>query len=285
MASVRISLPDNSVKTFDHEPTVLEVAESIGPRLAKDTLGGQIDGKPDIIDLRTRLRDGSQVRILTPKDPESLEVIRHSAAHVMAQAVQELWPDVKVTIGPVIENGFYYDFDSPRAFTPEDLIQIEKKMSEIVSRNDAIVREDWPTDQAISTFDKMGERFKVEIIRDLGAKGESTVGIYRQGGRWFDLCRGPHVQRTGQIKAVKVLSLAGAYWRGDDKNAQLQRIYATPSTIRKTSSCIFTIWKRRKSATTANSVKSWGCFTSTLWRRVRRFSLPRARWFTMNCWA
>src|SRR6185437_2940790 len=126
MSSVRIRLPDNSEKTFDHEPTVLEVANSIGPRLAKDTLGGIIDGDGNVADLRAKLKDGQQLKIVTPKDPESLEVVRHSAAHVMAQAVQELWPDVKVTIGPVIDNGFYYDFDSPRTFSPEDLEKIDK---------------------------------------------------------------------------------------------------------------------------------------------------------------
>lgn len=227
MSSVRIHLPDNSVKTFDHEPTVLEVAQSIGPRLAKDTLGGKVEGEAEVLDLRARLKDGTKLKIITPKDPESLEVIRHSAAHLMAEAVQELWPDVKVTIGPVIENGFYYDFDSPRAFTPEDLEKIDKKMGEIVARNEEVVREDWPVARAIETFEKMGERFKAEIIRDLAAKGETTVGIYKQGARWFDLCRGPHVQRMGQIKSVKTMSIAGAYWRGDEKNAQLQRIYAT----------------------------------------------------------
>ncbi|MBX3022433.1 MAG: threonine--tRNA ligase [Bdellovibrionales bacterium] len=224
MSSVRIYLPDNSVKTFDHEPTVLEVAQSIGPRLAKDTLGGQLDGSAEVVDLRTVLKDGTKLKIITPKDPVSLEVVRHSAAHLMAQAVQELWPEVKVTIGPVIENGFYYDFDSPRTFTPEDLEKVDKKMNELLARNEEVVREDWPSDKAIATFEKMGERFKAEIIRDLNT---SSVGIYKQGDKWFDLCRGPHVQRMGQIKAVKTMSLAGAYWRGDEKNAQLQRIYAT----------------------------------------------------------
>lgn len=226
MSSVRIVLPDNSIKTFDHEPSILEVAQSIGPRLAKDTVGGKVNGESDISDLRRKLKDGEKLKIVTLKDPESLEVIRHSSAHLMAQAVQELWPDVKVTIGPVIEYGFYYDFDSPRTFSPEDLEKIEKKMVEILGRNEEVVREDWPIQKAIETFEKMGERFKAEIIRDLAAKGETTVGIYKQGP-WFDLCRGPHVQRIGQIKAVKILSLAGAYWRGDEKNAQLQRVYAT----------------------------------------------------------
>ncbi len=206
---------------------MLEVAASIGPRLAKDTLGGKVDGESEVVDLRAKLKDGSKLKIITTKDPESLEVVRHSSAHLMAQAVQELWPDVKVTIGPVIENGFYYDFDSPRAFTPEDLVKVEKKMIEILARNEEVVRSELPIKEAIETFEKMGERFKAEIIRDLAAKGETTVGIYKQGPTWFDLCKGPHVQRMGQIKAVKVLSLAGSYWRGDEKNPQLQRIYAT----------------------------------------------------------
>jgi threonyl-tRNA synthetase len=227
MSEVRIFLPDNSVKTFDHEPTILEVAESIGPRLAKDTLGGKIEGHPEVLDLRTKLKDGQKVTILSQKNPESIDVIRHSSAHLMAQAVQEIWPEVKVTIGPVIENGFYYDFDSPFAFTPENLEQIEKRMTEILKRDEQVIREDWPIAKAIETFEKMGERFKAELIRDLAAKGETTVGIYKQGPVWFDLCKGPHVQRMGQIKTVKVLSLAGAYWRGDEKNAQLQRVYAT----------------------------------------------------------
>lgn len=223
MSSIRIKLPDNSVKEFDHEPTVLEVAQSIGPRLAKDTLGGLINDEKEVSDLRRVLKSGDKLRIITPKDPQSLEVVRHSAAHVLAQAVQELWPDVKVTIGPVIDDGFFYDFDSPRAFTPEDLEKIEKRVKEIIARDLEVRKELWPKAEAIKTFKKMGERFKVEIIEDLD---EAEVGVYHQG-EWFDLCRGPHVQRTGQIKAVKVLHTAGAYWRGNEKNPQLQRIYAT----------------------------------------------------------
>ncbi len=202
---------------------MLEVAESIGSRLAKDTLGALIDGGNEVIDLRTPLKDGTRLKIVTQKNEEGLEVIRHSAAHVLAQAVQELWPEVKVTIGPVIENGFYYDFDSPHSFSPEDLQKIEKKMQEVISRDLAIEKENWSSRQAIETFKKMNENFKVEIIEDLKT---DQVSIYKQGN-WFDLCRGPHVQRLGQIKAVKVLSLAGSYWRGDEKNKQLQRVYAT----------------------------------------------------------
>ena len=226
MSSISIILPDNSKKTFDHEPTVLEVAESIGPRLAKDTLGGKIDGSNDIVDLRFKLKDGSKLSIITTKSEEANEVIRHSSAHILAQAVQRLWPEVKVTIGPVIENGFFYDFDSPFNFTEEHFEKIEKEMQKVIDAGFPIVRRDVPIDDAIATFTKMGERFKVEIIKDLKTRGEATVGIYDQG-EWFDLCRGPHIQNTNQVKAFKLLSVAGAYWRGDEKNPMLQRVYAT----------------------------------------------------------
>lgn len=221
--AVKIILPDNSVKEFDHEPSALDVAKSIGSRLAQDTLGVRINGEKEIHDLRMPLKDGTKIELITTKSEAANEVIRHSAAHVMAQAVQMLWPEVKVTIGPVIEDGFFYDFDSPRTFNEEDFAAIEKKMAEIVKADYPLNREVWKTAKAVETFEKMHERFKVEIIRDLGVE---EVSIYHQGP-WFDLCRGPHVQRTGQIKAFKVLSTAGAYWRGDEKNPMLQRIYAT----------------------------------------------------------
>ncbi len=223
MANISITLPDGSIKQFDTEPTVLQVAESIGSRLAKDTLGGQINDASEVIDLRTKLPDGTRLKIVTKGSTESLEVVRHSSAHLMAQAVQQLWPEVKVTIGPVIDDGFFYDFDSPFAFTPEDLIKIEKKMNFLLKKNEVVSKEVWSKEKAIQTFSEMDENFKVEIIKDLG---EDEVSVYRQGD-WFDLCRGPHVQKMGQIKAIKVLHTAGAYWRGDEKNPQLQRIYAT----------------------------------------------------------
>jgi threonyl-tRNA synthetase len=226
MPEIQIHLPDNSVRTFDHEPTALEVAQSIGPRLAKDTLGAKINGSNEIIDFRIPLKNGTKLALVTTKSPEGVEVVRHSAAHLMAQAVQEIWPEVKVTIGPVIDNGFYYDFDSPFNFTEEHFEKIEKKMEELSKKDLPIVRENWPIDKAITTFKEMKERFKVELIEGLAEKGETTVGIYHQGN-WFDLCRGPHVQSTGQIKAFKLMSVAGAYWRGDEKNAMLQRVYAT----------------------------------------------------------
>lgn len=227
MSQYSIRLPDNSVKVFDKQPSALDVALSIGPRLAKDTLGVKINGGPEVLDLRLPLKDGDKIELITTKSPQAVEVIRHSAAHIMAQAVQEIWPDVKVTIGPVIDSGFFYDFDSPRTFSEEDFQKIEKKMSEIVAKDLPLKRQNMPVAKAIETFGKMGERFKVEIIKDLQSKGESEVGIYYQGETWFDLCRGPHVQSTGQIKAFKLLSTAGAYWRGDEKNPMLQRIYAT----------------------------------------------------------
>jgi threonyl-tRNA synthetase len=223
MSVIRVVLPDNSVREFDHEPSVLEVAQSIGTRLAKDTVGGLVNDESEVTDLRRRLKDQDRLRIVTLQNPEALEVVRHSCAHVMAQAVQELWPDVKVTIGPVIENGFYYDFDSPVNFTPEMLEQIEGKVQEILKRGLDIRREDIAADKAIAIFKEMGEKYKVELIQDLGAK---EVSLYYQGD-WFDLCRGPHVQNLSQIKAFKILSVAGSYWRGDESRDRLQRIYAT----------------------------------------------------------
>ena len=226
MSEIQIILPDNSVRTFDHEPTALEVAQSIGARLAKDTLGAKINGNPEVIDFRIPLKDKTRLQLITTKSPEAVEVVRHSAAHLMAQAVQEIWPEVKVTIGPVVDNGFYYDFDSPFNFTEEHFEKIEKKMEEIRNKDLPLVRENWPIAKAIDVFKSMHERFKVELIQDLAAKGETQVGVYHQGS-WFDLCRGPHVQSTGQIKAFKLMSVAGAYWRGDEKNPMLQRVYAT----------------------------------------------------------
>lgn len=223
MSAVRITLPDNSVKEFPQAPTVLQVAESIGPGLAKNCVGGIINGTKDIVDLRTVLKDGDRLSIVTANSENGREVLRHTGAHIMAQAVQELFKNVKVTIGPVVEEGFYYDFDPETPLLLEDLQKIEDKMYEIVSRNLPILREVWPSDKAIQTFNDMGETYKAEIIRDLG---EKEVSVYKQGD-WFDLCRGPHTQNTGQVKAVKVLSIAGAYWRGDQKNKQLQRVYAT----------------------------------------------------------
>jgi threonyl-tRNA synthetase len=177
-----------------------------------------------VVDVYAKVPSGARVEIVTPKSEEGLDTIRHSTAHLMAMAVQELFPGTQVTIGPVIENGFFYDFGTDRTFSDEDLRRIEEKMTEIAKRDLPIRREEWKRDEAIKLFDKIGEKYKVEIIQ--GIPGNETLSVYRQG-EWFDLCRGPHVPSTGKLGAFKLLSVAGAYWRGDEKNAMLQRIYGT----------------------------------------------------------
>jgi len=226
---IKIQLPDNSIKEFEHKPTALEVAAAIGSKLAKDTVGAKINGSKETIDLRLPLEDGTKLEIVTAKSEEGRDVIRHSAAHVLAQAAQELYPGTQVTIGPVTRDGFYYDFHREEAFTPDDLKALEKKMNHIIKQNLDLTKKVVSRADAIETFRKLGETFKVELIEDLPESEE--ISIYHQGnersGDWFDLCRGPHIQKTGQIKAFKLLSLAGSYWRGDEKREGLQRIYGT----------------------------------------------------------
>ncbi|HZH26509.1 MAG TPA: threonine--tRNA ligase [Azospirillaceae bacterium] len=221
--SIAITLPDGSVRTVARGTTGAEVAAGIGAGLAKAALAVKIDGK--LSDLSLPIERDAGIEIVTRKSDEALELIRHDAAHVMAEAVQELYPGTQVTIGPAIENGFYYDFWRAEPFTPDDLPKIEAKMREIIARDAAFVREVWDRDDAIRFFEARGERFKAELIRDLPAT--ETITVYRQG-QWLDLCRGPHMPSTGRIGgAFKLMKLAGAYWRGDAKNAQLQRIYGT----------------------------------------------------------
>ena len=219
---MNVQLPDGSVKDVPENATVADVAASIGKRLAKDAVAGKVNGK--VVDVYAPVPDGAKVEIVTPKSEEGLDTIRHSTAHLMAMAVQELFPGTQVTIGPVIENGFFYDFGTERPFTDEDLRRIEEKMAEIANRDLPIRREEWSRDEAIATFDKLGEKYKVEIIQAI--PGDEPLSVYRQG-EWFDLCRGPHVPSTGRLGAFKLLSVAGAYWRGDERNAMLQRIYGT----------------------------------------------------------
>jgi threonyl-tRNA synthetase len=225
MDSVRITLPDGSVKEAPRGTRIGDfVREQIGPGLAKAALAAKLDGKP--VDLSRPLEADGGLEVITEKMPEGLEIIRHSAAHILASAVQRIYPDAQVTIGPVIEDGFYYDFFFPRGFTPEDLEKIEGEVNRIVAENSPFAREDVPVEQALELFRGMGEGFKVELIEDLAARGEKTVGLYRHAG-WVDLCRGPHVPATGRAPAIKLMNVAGAYWRGDAKKPQLQRIYAT----------------------------------------------------------
>ena len=217
-----ITLPDGSQKKFDHHVTVQQVAESIGAGLAKAALAGKVNGVP--VDTSFIIEHDSTVSILTSKDPEGLDVIRHSCAHLMAQAVQQLFPSAQVTIGPVIEDGFYYDFAFERPFTPDDLIAIENRMHEIVKQDLHVSRSLLSREEAIELFEEKGEKYKVEIISAIPS-GEK-LSFYQQGD-FIDLCRGPHVPNTGKFKAFKLLKVAGAYWRGDAKNAMLHRIYGT----------------------------------------------------------
>ena len=223
MSNVAITLPDGSVKQFDGPVTGAELAAAIGPGLAKAALAIKIDG--EVLDLSRSIDVDSDVEIVTRKSDEALELIRHDTAHVMAEAVQALYPGTQVTIGPSIENGFYYDFAREQPFTPDDLEKIEAKMMEIIKRDDPFIREEWDRDDAVRHFTDIGEKYKAQIIHDLPAS--ETISIYRQGD-WMDLCRGPHLPSTGHVgKGFKLLKLAGAYWRGDSNNEMLQRIYGT----------------------------------------------------------
>ena len=219
---ISITLPDDSVRQYDKPVTVAEVAASIGPGLAKAALGGKVDGK--LVDTSYRLERDAKVAIVTDKDADGLDLIRHSTAHLLAYAVKELFPDAQVTIGPVIENGFYYDFSYKRPFTPEDLAAIEKRMAELAKKDIPVSREEWKRDEAVKFFMGIGEKYKAEIIASIPS--EQGISLYREGD-FIDLCRGPHVPSTGKLKVFKLTKVAGAYWRGDSKNEMLQRIYGT----------------------------------------------------------
>lgn len=218
-----LTFPDGASRNYDDGVTALEVAKSISSGLAKKVLAVKLDG--ELRDATRPIDQDAKIELVTAKDPEGLELIRHDAAHVLAEAVQELFPGTQVTIGPVIENGFYYDFYRDEPFSEDDFAAIEKKMAFIINRNDKFEREVWDRDEAIAKFRDMGEDFKAELIEDLPE--DETITVYRQGD-WFDLCRGPHLPSTGKIgKAFKLMKVAGAYWRGDSNNPQLQRIYGT----------------------------------------------------------
>ncbi len=217
-----ITLPDGAVRQFDQAVTVAEVAASIGTGLAKATLGGKVDGV--LVDASYQIETDARLAIVTAKDAEGLELIRHSTAHLLAYAVKELFPDAQVTIGPVIENGFYYDFAYKRPFTPEDLVEIEKRMTALAAKDEPVVRRVLPRDEAVEHFKQMGEAYKAEIIGSIPA--DQAVSLYSEGG-FEDLCRGPHVPSTGKLKHFKLMKVAGAYWRGDHRNEMLQRIYGT----------------------------------------------------------
>jgi threonyl-tRNA synthetase len=219
---IAVSLPDGSVRSFPQPVTVAEVAASIGPGLAKAALAGKVDGK--LVDTAFRIEHDAAVSIVVDRDPEGLDILRHSTAHLLAYAVKELYPKAQITIGPVIENGFYYDIAFERPFTPEDLAALERKMTEIAARNETVQREEWKREDAVAYFESIGEKYKAQIIA--GIPDGEVISLYREGG-FVDLCVGPHVPSTGKLRVFKLMKVAGAYWRGDSRNEMLQRIYGT----------------------------------------------------------
>lgn len=218
----RITLPDGSHRDYPGAVTVFDVAASIGAGLAKAALAGRVDGR--VVDTSHLITTDASLAIITEKDADGLEIIRHSTAHLLAYAVKELFPEAQVTIGPVIENGFYYDFAYKRGFTLDDLATIETRMTELAKKDFPVTREVWQRDKAVEFFKSIGEIYKAEIIASIPA--DQDIGLYREGD-FVDLCRGPHVPSTGKLKHFKLMKVAGAYWRGDQKNEQLQRIYGT----------------------------------------------------------
>ena len=223
-----VTLPDGSERKFEQPVTVMDVANDIGPGLAKATLAGKVNGK--LVDASYKIENDVALSIVTERDEEGLEIIRHSTAHLLAQAVKQLFPAAQVTIGPVIEDGFYYDFSYAPGFTPEDMAAIEKCMEELAKQDIPVERSVMMREAAIEFFRDMGEEYKARIIEDI-PHGEE-LSLYRQGD-FIDLCRGPHVPSTGKLKAFKLMKLAGAYWRGDSKNEMLQRVYGTSWTNKK----------------------------------------------------
>ena len=217
-----LSLPDGAARSFDAPVTGADLAAAIGPGLAKAALLVEVDG--ELLDLSRPIDADARVRVITARDADALKVLRHDTAHLLAEAVKELYPDTQVTIGPAIEDGFYYDFARDEPFTPADLELIEARMAEIRARDEAVSREEWSRDEAVALFEGMGEHYKAELIAAIPE--DEAITLYRQGG-FVDLCRGPHLPSTGKVGAFKLLKVAGAYWRGDARNAMLQRIYGT----------------------------------------------------------
>jgi len=269
---VALTFPDGARRDYPKNTTGLDIAKSISPSLAKRTVAMALDGK--LADLTDPIEHDARIEFLTREDPRALELIRHDAAHVLAEAVQTLWPGTQVTIGPVIDNGFYYDFFRNAPFTPEDFAAIEKKMREIIARDKTFTKEIWPREEAKKVFRDKGELFKVELIDAIPE--DQPIKIYRQGD-WFDLCRGPHMTSTGKVgNAFKLMKTAGAYWRGDSKREMLNASTARPSPSRKSSMPISSRSRKRKSATIASSAAKWICFTSRRRRRARCSGIRKA---------
>lgn len=217
-----ITLPDGSQRSFDHPVSIMQVAESIGAGLAKATVAGRVNGR--LLDACDLITDDAELQIITPKDQEGLEIIRHSCAHLIGHAIKQLYPDTKMVIGPVIEEGFYYDVYSERPFTPEDLEAIDKRMRELIAQDYDVIKKLTPRAEVIKTFTERGEDYKLRLIDDMPE--ETEMGLYYHQ-EYVDMCRGPHVPNTRFLKHFKLTRFSGAYWRGDSKNEQLQRIYGT----------------------------------------------------------
>lgn len=247
-----VTLPDGSKREFESAVSVADVAKSISTSLGKAAIAARLDDQ--LVDTSTVIDHDATLAIITEKDPEALEIVRHSTAHLMAQAVKELYPDAQVTIGPAIENGFYYDFSYKRPFTPEDLTAIEKRMDELAAKNIPIVRKEMKREDAIKFFLGLGEKYKAELIEAI-PEGE-TISLYEQGD-FVDLCRGPHVPSTGKLKVHKLMKVAGAYWRGDSKNEMLQRIYGTAWLKKDDLKAYLTMLEEAESVTTVAWARNW----------------------------
>src|SRR5512138_3317795 len=270
---VQVTLPDGSRKEAPRGTTVLDfVKTSIGPGLAKAAYFARLDG--EAVDLSRRLERDAKLEVVTTKSPEALEVARHDAAHVMASVVQKLYPGTQVTIGPAIEDGFYYDFARETPFTPEDLEKIEKATNEAIAKDVPFVRDEISMEDAIRLFEGMGERYKVEIVRDIAARGAKTLTLYKHGD-WVDFCLGPHGPSTGRIGVVKLLNVAGAYWRGDAKNAMLQRIYGTAFFDKKALDAHLARLEEVKKRDHRRLGPSLGLFAFHEWAPGAAFWLPR----------
>ena len=254
MSQITVTLPDNSTRSYDGGVTPQEIAESIGSRLAQDAIAAQVNGQS--VDLNVPIEADAEVAILTGDSPEGHEVLLHSTAHLMAHAVKELFPEAKVTIGPAIENRFYYDFDIDGTFSDEDLVKIEKKMGELAANDHVVTRMELTHGEAVKLFNKMNESYKVEIIEDI--EGDDNISAYTQGD-FTDLCRGPHVPQTGKIKYFKLLNTSGAYWRGNENNKMLQRIYGTSFSSKKDLNKYLSFLRKQKSVIIVNWVKNLLC--------------------------
>lgn len=257
--AVNIKLPDGSVREYADGSSIEDVAASISSGLRKNAAAGKLDGI--VVDLSTPIHEGALVEIVTLDSPEGLEVMRHSTAHLLAQAVKRLYgnKEVHLGVGPVIEDGFYYDMDLEHPLNPEDLQKIEKEMERIVNENLPIVRKEVSREEAIHIFNEVGDPYKLELINALPE--DSVITIYEQG-EFFDLCRGPHVPSTSKIKVFKLMNVAGAYWRGDSKNKMLQRVYGTAFVKKHSWTSTCTSWRKHVNVITANWVKSLKCSPS-----------------------